>query len=696
MIAFENFQSRFVEEALDNINDLEQALLELELSPGNKDLLEKVFRVMHSLKGGGAMFGFDKLSEFTHRMENIYDLVRSEKLIVSPKLLSVTLKSVDMLRILLEPDQMALPQFEARYKQLSAGIDEIVKEETQSIIASATHQQFTKTTVTHKDDIGKTATWFIHFYPERHVMEHGTNILFLLDELKTSGKLFAIPGTKEVPSLDELNPEQSFLYWDLFLSTNQGKDTILDTFIFVEDESIIEIHKISDKDLFENNQFTQRMEELKTNQGEIELSDITEFIVANDINCYDTEEMTSLYDSEHSATSVAPSEEKQGRSLTSIRVSSEKIDGLMNLVSELVITQERLNLISSRHQIPELKMVTESVQKLTGMLRDSTFSISLIPIETMITRFQRLVRDLSCQLGKKITFTATGTETELDKSMIENLIDPLLHIIRNSIDHGIETPEIRKRKGKPETGKISLHAAYSGANVIIQIKDDGAGIDPSRIRAKAIEKCLIANDNQHSDSEILDLVFLPGFSTTSKVTEVSGRGVGMDVVKRNISAIRGEVGIDSEPEKGTTITITLPLVLSIIDGLLVQINSTQYIIPLALTDRIYSVDSQLLKGNFTNTITLNATQYPFFNLRNELCLNGEVPKRSQMVVVNHSDTQIAIAVDKVVGKIQAVLKPLGRMYHNQKVISAATIMGDGSIALVLDTNAIIKELYHHA
>ncbi|MCA1745701.1 MAG: chemotaxis protein CheA, partial [Bacteroidales bacterium] len=389
-----------------------------------------------------------------------------------------------------------------------------------------------------------------------------------------------------------------------------------------------------------------------------------------------------------------PSEGKKAVS-SSIRVASDKIDGLMNLVSELVITQERLNLIAARYPIPELKMVTESVQKLTGQLRDNTFSISLIPISNMMARFQRLVRDLSAQLGKRIAFSATGTETELDKTMIESLTDPLLHIIRNSIDHGIEMPDVRQKAGKNPIGKITLEAGYSGANVVLKIMDDGAGIDCERIRHKAIEKGLLQEDEIGTKEEMLNLLFIPGFSTSSHITEVSGRGVGMDVVKRNIAAIRGEVRMESEQGKGSCISISLPLVLSIIDGLLVRIGPTEYVIPLSLTDRIYPANSQMLEAAFIKTVTLDGVQIPFINLRKEFEVAGDAPTKCQMVVVKQGGYTIALSVDQVVGKIQAVLKPLGKLYHHQKMISAATIMGDGSIALVLDANAIIREVLEH-
>ncbi|ASB48340.1 chemotaxis protein CheA [Alkalitalea saponilacus] len=684
---FENFQSKFIEEALDNISDLERALLELELSPNNKELLEQVFRVMHSLKGGGAMFGFDKLSEFTHRLENIYDMIRSGKLLVSQDLLTVTLNSVDLLRDLLDVSQVDDINTLQKYKDLTFEIDQVLQSETLNMINSVQSSVGNiKVSGVENDDVKQMTTYYIHFYPGPMVLKYGTNLLYLLEELKSLGNLFAIPRMAKVPDLDTFDSDKSYVYWDLFISTDMGQNAIIDVFMFVEDESIIEIHSIGKHDLFKNKRFKKRLDEILKTSDEIELSDFTGFLGEEPVAANNRENIMS-----GEALNNVKESNGKGRSTSSIRVSADKLDGLMSLVSELVITQERLNSISSKYQIPELKMVTETVQKLTGNLRDSAFSMSLIPIENMLTRFQRLVRDLSGQLGKKVRFVATGTETELDKTMIDSLTDPLLHIIRNSIDHGIESPEIRQKNGKSQEGEIRLEAEYSGANVVLRIKDDGAGIDPEKIRQKAIQKGLISDGQILTDQELLNMVFLAGFSTSDQITEVSGRGVGMDVVSRNILAIRGETTIESTPGKGTTITITLPLVLSIIDGLLVRIANTQYVIPLSLTDRIYPMDSEKLDNNFLNVMTLNGIQYPFFNLRKEMQINGQIPKRCQMVVVNHSGFKIALSVDQVIGKIQAVLKPLGKLYHSQKMISSATIMGDGSIALVLDVNTFIRE-----
>ena len=309
----------------------------------------------------------------------------------------------------------------------------------------------------------------------------------------------------------------------------------------------------------------------------------------------------------------------------------------------------------------------------------------------MLTRFQRLVRDLSKELNKDIVFVAEGAETELDKTIIESLTDPLLHILRNCIDHGIESPEIRSKLGKPTQGTILLKAFYSGTNVHIQINDDGAGIDPEKIRNKAIQKGIIKKDATLSKKEILDLVFLPGFSTVENVTDVSGRGVGMDVVKRKLSEIRGVVELESEINEGTTLTIKLPLTLSIIDGLLVKIANSFYIIPLSVVGKIYATDHENVVNKYNNLIILDGEQFPFYYLREEFDLPEGEQENEQVIVVSYEDRKIGIVVDEVVGESQAVLKSLGKVYKNQEIISGATILGDGTVALVMDTNKIIAK-----
>jgi two-component system, chemotaxis family, sensor kinase CheA len=678
----DNFRKKFIEEATEHISELEKALLELERDPENKELVEKVFRIMHSLKGGGAMFGFEKISEFTHNLENVYDLVRNGQMHVSKDLLDATLASVDHLTNLLDDDKVSLLSTVDKHNELTTKIADIIAlRQAISVESVKKSKESAETNSTNKfAKEEKNSTYYILFQPNETIFDNGTNPLYLLDEIYSLGSCIAIPHLNKIPPYSEIEPTRCYTYWEIFLATKNDVNSITDVFIFVEDECSIDIHKLSDTNLLSNKQFLERLDELHKESKDIGINDLQAFVSklvsSKTIKEKKTEERA-----------VATSKEN---SISSIRVSSEKLDTLMNLVSELVTTQARLSLYAEKSANTELVAIAENVQKLSRQLRDIAFSIVLIPIENLLTRFQRLVRDLSQDLKKEASFIAEGTDTELDKTIIENLTDPLLHILRNSLDHGIEDPITRSKLGKPRHGTILLKAFYSGANVHIQISDDGAGIDQEKIRQKAISKGLITADAALSHKELMDLLFLPGFSTATNITDVSGRGVGMDVVRRKIADIRGEVEIESKVNQGTTITIKLPLTLSIIDGLLVKIKDTFYVLPLTSVDKIYAADHNKLVNTFNNLIVLDGQQIPFFYLRGEFDIEENKGKNEQIVVVRYEDKRIGLAVDTVIGEYQAVLKPLGKYYKNQEIISGATILGDGTIALVIDTNKAIK------
>lgn len=682
MTSMENFQLKFTEEASDNINDLEEALLQLENNPGDIEIVERVFRAMHSLKGGGAMFGFTMLSDFTHHMENAYDLVREGKLKVTKDLLTITLDSVDLMKKLLDKDESGTEETMNEYHMLVSQIAGILKTGTGIVPETSSTG---KVTTDPENKADKRSTFFIHFMPDQDIMKNGTNPLYLIDELCSLGETRVISRTQNVPGLDEFDIEKCYTGWDLFLSTDSDLNAISDVFMFVEEECTLEINKISDSDLIADQRFLEKIDEYRSRDNEIRINDLMEF----------TGQLNKEKLGKQLQTAKRKATNGKDNAITSIRVSSEKIDQLMNLVSEMVITQASLSLYTENTQNQDLQPIAESVQKLTRQLRDNAFSISLIPIESMMTRFQRLVRDLSDGLDKEIKFTAIGTETELDKTIIESLTDPLMHIFRNSIDHGIELPEVRKKSGKSRQGEIILKAFYSGANVIIKITDDGAGIDPQKIRQKAIDKGIITAESILNHKELLNLLFIPGFSTAKAVTDVSGRGVGMDVVKRKISSIHGEVEIDSVPGEGTDITIKLPLTLSIIDGLLVRIGHSQYVIPLSMVDKIFAVEHKQLATAYNNLVVLDGEQIPFYYLREEFEEEGDIPETEEVVVVQYEGVRVGLAIDSVVGEYQAVLKPLGKFYKGQETISGATILGDGSIALVLDTNKIINHFSNH-
>lgn len=671
----DNFQKKFIEEAIDLINNLEESLLTLEKKPDDNELIAAVFRIMHSLKGGGGMFGFEEISVFTHNLETIYDEVRNNRLKLTEDLLSVTFSAVDHLRNLLNPNPLKDPLIKKNHELLLQKVEQIQNNFAGEQGANSYHD------IDKSGSLSGEATYFIQFFPHEDIMDNGTNPLYLIDDISSLGKAKVFPRYDKIPLLQKLQPAKCYLYWEVILATSKDINEIKGVFIFVEDDSELKVEKISDLNLLENKSLAEQLEKLLTKDSKTDINQLKEF-VKDQVQQIKTQKVT---------VKEKLSNFTKENVISSIRVDSEKIDQLMNLVSELVTTQASLSLYVEENKVYELNQLSENIENITRQLRDTAFSISLIPIETMLTRFHRLIRDLSVEFNKNIEFITEGAETELDKTLVQGLTDPLMHIIRNSVDHGIEPENERISKGKTPQGMIYLKAYYSGAHVVIKVQDDGRGINPEAVRQKALEKDMITADTQLTDKEILDLVFLPGFSTAEVITDVSGRGVGMDVVKKKIDEIRGTVDLESKVNIGTTLTIKLPLTLSIIDGLLVEINKTKYVMPLNLVDKIYAVEHEKLVKSYNNLAVIDDEQIPFYNLRQEFSVTGNAPEIEQLVTVKYEEKRVGLLVDNVIGEYQAVLKPLGKLFINHDIISGATILGDGTIALVLDTNKIIHE-----
>ncbi|MCQ2975691.1 MAG: chemotaxis protein CheA [Bacteroidales bacterium] len=678
----DNFQTKFLEEASDLVNQLEQALLTLEQDTENPALVDSIFRIMHSLKGGGGMFGFENITNFTHKLENMYDLVRQKKLKVSREMLDITFESADHITSMLNDDGSKTQQISANEEILNKRIDAVLVGDTPNNninIVDNIESQPLKTE-------SQITTYYIRLKPYEGIQKNGTNPFFLLDELAGLGKNKINIFDSNIPDFENFVFDETYVWWEIILATDKGIDEIKDVFIFVEDDCELEIKEICKADIFPmegiepllncRHDFPFDLDKIKT---------LVDTILALEKAKQESNSKNKNAGDEHIKKFAKES------SISGIRVASEKIDSLMNLVSELITTQAGLNLFADNHKDNELTRITENLENISRQLRDTTFSITLIPIDYLVVRFKRLVRDLSKEVGKEIEFEARGAETELDKSLIEGISEPLMHILRNSIDHGIETSEERIAKGKNPQGKIILQAYYSGSQVVIAVTDDGKGMDLEKIKQKAIDRGLIKSDVQLSNKEILDLIFLPGFSTSDKITNISGRGVGMDVVKRKVSDIRGIVSVSTEKDEGTTITIKLPLTLSIIDGMLVRISDTDYIIPLSVIDTIFAVEHEKIKKSFNNIITIEGVQYPFYYLRDEFNIEGEAPLREEIIMVKYEDKKIGIVVDHITGEYQAVLKPLGKLYRQQDIFSGASILGDGTVALVVDTHKIINQ-----
>jgi two-component system, chemotaxis family, sensor kinase CheA len=667
----DSFKEKFVEEALDLINELETVLLRIDKNTEDKELIEHIFRIMHTLKGNSAMFGFILIDQYTHQLETIYDFIRNGKMKVSSELLDLTLASVDHIRNLLDETNSSKPEIQNTHKNLLGRIGKIIGN-NQSVPEKKTEIQVVK------EDL---KTFYVHFKPSVEILANGTNPLFLVEDFGTLGEYMAFPNNDSLPAFEEMVADKCYTSWEILLATKDDDQKIREIFIFAEDSCTLEIQELSDTNLLTVKGFREKITGIGALHKKIGIQKIKELLTSGEKSAskYDNVLLRDIND-------VA----NKLKNISSIRVSSEKLDELINLVSELVTTQAGLSLLAEKINNKELLAVAEDVEKLSRRLRDNTFGIRLIPIENMITRFQRLVRELSHELDKEVDFIVEGSDIELDKTIIEGLIDPIMHIIRNSIDHGIESKEVRQKLGKPKKGRITLKAFHSGTNVVIKISDDGAGIDTESIQRHALKKGLLKPDSSISRKDLLDLIFLPGFTTTDKITTISGRGVGMDVVKRNISDLRGELTIETEINSGTEITIKLPITLSIIDGLLVLIDKSYYVVPLSSINRCFEFRHEALVNAVNNLIYIDNGHVPFAYLRKEFGIKTTPPDIEQVIIVEYGNSFFGLAVDNIVGEYQAVLKSLGSMYREQDFVSGATILGDGTVALLLDPNKIIS------
>lgn len=676
----ENLHNIYLEEVEDLFGKIEESLLHLEKSPEDASLIAEVFRSMHTLKGSSSMYGSIKVADFVHNLETIYDKVRSSEIMLDQPIIDVTFKSLDHLKKIVHTPDIPDPQDAKQHQQLTGEILQLLERHDAQPHASARPQ------------ISK-RTYFVSFNPSTEIFADGTNPLLLIDELSDLGKSRTF-SYFNAPALSK-NYDSKLCYasWRSIVVLDDDENPIKDVFIFVEDTSEIIVEKVFDGDLLSLEGFTSLLPENDQAAKPLTIEKIKEFIAATPPEVLEQEE--ELNDDTSEVVTEKVEESSEGgkvaeEAITSIRVSADKLDELMNQVSELVTTQASLSLYADNNFDPSLNAIADNVEKLSRQLRDIAFEMTLIQISNLFRKFNRVTRDISAQLGKSVKFVTEGGETELDKKIIDSLSDPLMHLIRNSLDHGIESRSDRVKAGKPEKGTIKLSSYYSGAKVYIQIEDDGKGIDPEKIREKAIGNGLISKDLKLTEREIFDLIFVPGFSMAKSVTDISGRGVGMDVVKKNILDIRGDITVESKIGVGTKVILGLPLTLSVIDGLLVKVLSTSFIVPLTNIKKCFELQRDELSNDFNELLVLDDEKIPYLDLRKEFEIrDGEAPTKTSVIVLENEESKIAVCVDSIVGEYQAVLKPVGKYYRNQEFVSGATILGDGSIALVLDAYKII-------
>ena len=690
----QNFIEIYRQEADELLLEIEETVLEIEENPGDREILNRLFRAVHTIKGSGAMFGFEKIVNFTHTLETVLDRVRDGILPVTKELIDLILKSKDHIKVILDStpgDDEIDMEYEARLISELNHFLSLAEEYLNS------HKDLKDGKQTQSMGSGKETTYRIRFTPHRDIFLTGTDPALLLEELKEFGEHKVTSQLKKVPSLEELNPEECHVYWDIILTTQKNINNIKDVFIFVEDSCDLIIDVIEEESDLDDESVPKKLGEILIEREVISNEEVNNALegqkrlgeILVDSKKVDIETVETAL-AEQDQLKKIREKRRDEKSVSSLRVAADKLDTLVDLVGEMVTVQARLTQFSSNMDHAELVSIAEEVERLTTELRDNTMSIRMMPIGTTFSKFKRLVRDLSADLGKSIELVTEGAETELDKTVIDRLDDPLIHLIRNSIDHGIETPAIRREKGKPDCGTIRLSAAHRGAYVVITIEDDGAGLNLEAIRDKAVEKGIIQKDTGLSDKEIYELIFAPGFSTAGTITNVSGRGVGMDVVKKTIESLRGSIEVDSAPGKGSTITLKLPLTLAIINGLLVTIGDVYYVLPLASVEECVELTRENAEQSHgSNILNVRGEIVPYIRLRDHFKIVEETPSLEHIVIADVHEKRIGFVVDNVIGGHQTVIKSLGPAFKHMKDISGATILGDGTVALILDVNALM-------
>lgn len=634
-------QFSFCEEARDLLSDLEAALLQLETDPQDQETIGSVFRAMHTIKGSGAMFGFDAVANFTHNIESVYELVRSGGLLVSPALISLTLRARDHILHLLEATVSGASLDQATGNGILRELEKVVGVSHPEAAAPVG-----RGTAAPAISAGE-SVYSIRFVPPSNVFLRGTNLLPLFAELGSLGDLTVTADTTALPPLAALEPDQCYLAFNMQLRSTGSVNDIRDVFLFVDEGDSLTITTLPG--------------------------------------------VTAQAGPASPTASAGAATAAAAKPVTSsLRVSANKLDELINIVGELVTMQARLSRFAVDSGEIEISYIAEETERLTNLLRDNTMSIRMIPIEATFARYRRLVRDLAAELGKEIELITEGGETELDKSLIDQIADPLVHIIRNSVDHGIESPTDRRQAGKPACGRLVLSAAHTGSQVLIRITDDGRGIDPARVRTKAIEKGLIDPHAELTEAEVLALIFRTGFSTAATVSSVSGRGVGMDVVKRNVEAMRGTIELASTPGRGTVITLQLPLTLAIIDGLLVRVSSQHFVFPVAQVLECMEMNVADVHGRRRGFIEVRDKLVPLIFLHEFFQLSAESVTRSHILVAHTSLGHFGFVVDEVIGDHKTVIKQLGPLYRKVEGLAGSTILSDGGIALILDSDRLAQ------
>ncbi len=696
-IDLSQFKQTFLEESDEGLDVLESGLLALDNGSADDEVIHSVFRAAHSIKGGAGTFGLSEIASFTHVMETLLDEMRDGRREISKRAISALLSSVDVLREMLEaaaddnsPDMARATQASGELEAILANSEEGAEEdvEVKPDVMLAQDQQ-------GEGEIGPSTGWKIYFKPMEHMLRTGNDTVRILRELSLLGELNLTTNTSDLPKFALLDPEYSYLSWKGQLIGDIDKNDIIEIFEWVDDDCELMIEPLPG--LASDNDEAAQVSPAEVKPQEKALEEaFSEPLV--ELKQEKVQQVAEVAVEKKQVTNpVVAKKEARKTESSSIRVGTDKVDELINMVGELVITQSMLSQLGNDFSMKSLEAMREGLAQLernTRELQESVMRIRMLPISFSFQRFPRLVYDLSNKMGKKIELKLSGEQTELDKTVMEKIGDPLVHLVRNSLDHGIESPEQRLVAGKPETGLIHLNAYHQGGHIIIEIIDDGAGLPKDKLLSKAIKLGLAQESENLSDEKIYDFIFHPGFSTAEQVTDVSGRGVGMDVVRKNIKALGGNIELSSVPGKGTKFIIRLPLTLAILDGQLVSIGDEVYIIPLVSIIESLEIDtskiSSIAGGN--EVYQLREEYIPLLHLDNVFNIERKNSSLSEciMVVVECNNNNIGIVVDDLLNQQQVVIKSLESNYKRVEGISGATILGDGTVALILDMFGLIS------
>jgi len=710
----------FIIEGRELLQQMEDALLLTEQAADDTETINAIFRAAHTIKGSAGLFGLDFVVSFTHVAESVLDKVRSNELAMDENLVALMLEVCDHLGVLL--DHVAAGEAPTQDTSITSQtlIDRLnvflgIQSQSGKAPSASVPVQHEQPYETAGGGAVETDNWHLSLRFGRDVLRNGMDPVSFIRYLSTLGRIVNIVTlTDAIPEAKDMDPETCYLGFEISFSSNADKATIEGAFEFVREDSLIRIlpprSKVADyqkliRDLPEEEML---LGEILVKCGTLTSAELAEALHASASSDEHPPRPIGqvLVDQQvvqPKVVEAALEKQKQVRESKTaeasfIRIDAGKLDELINLVGELIIAGASANLIAQRAGISELLEATATMSRLVEEVRDSALTLRMVQIGGTFNRFQRVVRDVSKELGKDIRLEISGEDTELDKTVVERIGDPLTHLVRNSMDHGIEPADVRVARGKPAHGTLKLNAYHDAGNIVIEVSDDGGGLNKEKILAKAIERELVKPDQQLSDSEIYNLIFEAGFSTADAVSNLSGRGVGMDVVRRNIQALRGTIDIDSKPGKGAMMKIRLPLTLAIIDGFLVGVDKSAYVVPLDMVVECIELsheDRLAAQQNDRNYLNLRGEVLPYLRLRDLFEVEGQEPRRENVVVVQYAGNKAGLVVDNLMGEFQTVIKPLGKMFSQVKGIGGFTILGTGDVALILDVPRLMHQASGH-